>query len=171
MAPIKLNAVNRCALSAHTRPRITILSNVEISPSFAASAAALSRLTFCWGVSPGGPVFFCGRAHRFEPGGWIFADACGVVEVNRVASVADRGIVSRVRCDQDRRERVEWLLLALIHVRSLMLSGFFLKSGCRSRENFKRATPVISVSNTIQQLKRDQLMFNVLQKKTVDLFC
>jgi len=64
-------------------------------------AAALSRLTFSKGVSPAGPVFFgvdeldwtLGRKDR---GG--FAEACGVVDVKRVASAADRDIVASNRC-------------------------------------------------------------------------
>jgi hypothetical protein len=71
------------------------LSNVEICASLAASAAALSRLTFCCGVSPGAPGMLCGEEPDLEPERGIFADACGVVEVNRVASVADRDIVAR----------------------------------------------------------------------------
>jgi len=63
-------------------------------------AAALNRFTFSKGVSPAGPDFFgvgeldwiFGRKDR---GG--FAEACGVVDVNRVASAADRDIVAVTR--------------------------------------------------------------------------
>ena len=96
VAPIKLNAVIRCARSAHTRPLTTNLSNVENCASRALSAAALSLLTFSCGVSPGGPGFRGGKFEVFEAvlaeaGG--LADAWGVVDVKRVASVADRGMV------------------------------------------------------------------------------
>ncbi len=94
VAPIKVSAVNRCARSAHTRPLTKNLSNGEICASLALSAAALNRLTFSRGVSPGGPgvrggEFFCGR---FAADGGGLADAWGVVDVKRVASVADRGM-------------------------------------------------------------------------------
>jgi len=63
-------------------------------------AAALNRLTFSKGVSPAGPVLFdvgeldwmFGRKDR---GG--LAEACGVVDVNRVASAADRDIAAITR--------------------------------------------------------------------------
>ena len=104
VAPIKLNAVNRCARSAHTRPLTSSLSNVEICASLALLAAARNLLTFSCVVSPGGPGFRGGKLlflpgrFRAEAGG--LADAWGVVDVKRVASVADRGIVmaSNVAC-------------------------------------------------------------------------
>jgi hypothetical protein len=80
------------------------LSKVEIWSSFAASAAALSRLTFSCGVSPDGPGFARGTAHDLALGGGTFAVACGVVEVKRVASVADRGIVVTIRDGRVRKE-------------------------------------------------------------------
>ena len=54
VAAIKLQAVKRCALSAHTRPCNIILSNVETFASLALWAAARNRWTFCCGVSPSG---------------------------------------------------------------------------------------------------------------------
>jgi hypothetical protein len=109
VALIKVRVVNRCALSAHTRPLITILSKVEICPSFAASAAALNRLTFSWGVSPGGADFIRGGTIQvLDPGGWVCVVACGVVEVKRVASVADRGIVATTNDGPVGRERVKF---------------------------------------------------------------
>jgi hypothetical protein len=87
--PINVNAVKRCARSAHTRPLTNTLSNVLTFSSLALAAAALSLATFCCGVSPGGPG--CDRADIWplgeETGGR--AVACGVVEVKRVASAAD----------------------------------------------------------------------------------
>jgi hypothetical protein len=99
--PIRLNAVNRCALSAQTRPRTTNLSKPETFASLARAAASLNRRTFCCGVSPGGAGvrFGNGGAVDDEDGGVgleglgeCFAEACGVVGVKRVASVADFGI-------------------------------------------------------------------------------
>jgi hypothetical protein len=90
--PIKLNAVNLCALSAHTLPLTRNLSNVDICASRAASAAALNLFTLCCGVSPGGPGCLGGVvAGTILLSG--FAEAWGVVGVNRVASVAERGIL------------------------------------------------------------------------------
>lgn len=83
------------------------LSIVEIWSSFAALAAARNRLTFSWGVSPDGPGFARGMAHDLALGGGIFAVACGVVEVKRVASVADRGIVVTIRDGRVRKGRLE----------------------------------------------------------------
>jgi hypothetical protein len=71
-----------------------ILSKVETCASRAASAAARSLLTFSCGVSPAGPSFLWGGAFEFVVDDGTFAEACGVVEVNRVASVADRGIAA-----------------------------------------------------------------------------
>ena len=51
-----------------------------------------------------------GTVPVLDPGGWVFVVACGVVEVKRVASVADRGIVAAISDDQYRRERVEFCL-------------------------------------------------------------
>lgn len=85
VSPIKLKAVNLCALSAHTLPLKRNLSKVEICASLALSAAALNLLTLCCGVSPGGPGFL--------DTAFGFVAACGVVEVNRVASVAERAIL------------------------------------------------------------------------------
>jgi hypothetical protein len=100
VAPIKLNAVNRCTRSAHTRPLTSNLSNVEICASLALSAAALNLLTLSCGVSPGGPGFRCGelllRPGRFKADAGGLADAWGVVDVKRVASVADRGILTTI---------------------------------------------------------------------------
>jgi hypothetical protein len=97
--PINPKAVTRCALSAHTRPLMTSLSKPETLASRARAAASLNRRTFCCGVSPGGPGVRCGNElvdveaiDGVEGGG--FADACGVVEVKRVASMADFGIVN-----------------------------------------------------------------------------
>lgn len=59
MIPINVNAVNRCALSAHTLPRIIALSNPETFASLALAAASLNLWTFCWGVSPDGPDVLC----------------------------------------------------------------------------------------------------------------
>ena len=97
VAPIKLNAVNRCALSAHTRPLIINLSNVDICASRALSAAARNRRTFSCGVSPTGPGVRCGNVFEgmFTAEGGL-ADACGVVGVKRVASVAERGMMTGV---------------------------------------------------------------------------
>ena len=96
VAPIRLNAVNRCARSAHTLPLTNTRSNVVTCASRALFAAALNLLTFSWGVSPGGPGFRGGRFDVFEAvlvDGGSLADAWGVVDVKRVASVADRGMV------------------------------------------------------------------------------
>lgn len=86
-----MNAVNLCALSAHTLPLIINLSNVEICASLALSAAALSLLTLCCGVSPGGPGFL--------DTGFGLVAACGVVDVNLVASVAERAILGQISED------------------------------------------------------------------------
>lgn len=101
VAAIKLKAVNRCALSAHTRPLTRNLSNVETRASRALSAAARRRRTFSCAVSPAGPGCRAGCELNggFEPRGNGFVEACGVVAVNRVASVADRGIL------KDRKKR------------------------------------------------------------------
>lgn len=125
--------MNRCALSAHTRPLVTTLSKVEIWSSFAASAAALSRLTFSCGVSPDGPGFARGTAHDLALGGGTFAVACGVVEVKRVASVADRGIVVAIRDDRVRNGRAE-CCTAFTCVESAW--AVFLTFVWRSHENF-----------------------------------
>ena len=70
------------------------LSNCDISASRALFAAALNLLTFSCGVSPGGPGFRGGCVFEdFELAGTAGFEACGVVDVKRVASVADRGIV------------------------------------------------------------------------------
>jgi hypothetical protein len=57
--PIRLSAVNLCALSAHTLPLTRTLSKVETFASLARCAASLNRRTFCCGVSPGGPATLC----------------------------------------------------------------------------------------------------------------
>jgi len=71
------------------------LSNVEICASRALSAAALNLRTFSCGVSPAGPEVFFGTGFDggFEA---CFAEAWGVVDVNRVASMADRGIMTSI---------------------------------------------------------------------------
>ena len=53
--PISVKAVNLCSLSAQTLPLKITLSIVVICAFLAAAAAALNLLTFCCGVSPGGP--------------------------------------------------------------------------------------------------------------------
>jgi hypothetical protein len=99
--PIKLNAVNRCALSAQTRPRTMSLSKPETFASLARAAASLNRRTFCCGISPSGASVRLGNGGAvdgedggvgLEGLGECFAEACGVVGVKRVASVADFGI-------------------------------------------------------------------------------
>jgi hypothetical protein len=100
--PIKLSAVNRCALSAQTLPLKITLSKFDTCASRARSAAALNRLTFSCGVSPGGPDVRRGNAFAGGKGGSL-ADAWGVVDVNRVASVADRGIVAVITQKDDGR--------------------------------------------------------------------
>ena len=92
VSPISPKAVTRCALSAHTRPLIINLSKPETFASLARAAASLSRRTFCCGVSPGGPGVRCGTWLGDEGEG--FALACGVVDVKRVASMADFGILN-----------------------------------------------------------------------------
>jgi hypothetical protein len=97
--PINPRAVTRCALSAHTRPLIMNLSKPETFASLARAAASLNRRTFCCGVSPAGPGVRCGKELvGFDAvlgvGVGGFAEACGVVDVKRVASMADFGIVS-----------------------------------------------------------------------------
>lgn len=100
VAPIRLKAVNLCALSAHTRPLTSSLSNVVTCASLALSAAALNLLTFSCGVSPGGPGVLAGFVPLFifaaDGGGLVWA--WGVVEVNLVASVAERGIMRSIDC-------------------------------------------------------------------------
>jgi len=76
VSPIKLNAVNLCALSAHTRPRTITLSHPVTCASRAAFAAALNRLTFSCGVSPAGPDFLGGN----EFNGALELEADGFVE-------------------------------------------------------------------------------------------
>jgi hypothetical protein len=75
--PIRLNAVNLCALSAHTLPLTRTLSSVETWASRALSAAALNLFTFSCGVSPGGPGFLNGVVFKgsFNLDGGGFAEA------------------------------------------------------------------------------------------------
>lgn len=95
--PIRLRAVNLWSLSAHTLPVEITLSNVETCASLAAFAAALNRLTFCCGLSPGGPGIFGGPTFEglLELECPNLAEAWGIVDVNRVASVADRGMLRK----------------------------------------------------------------------------
>lgn len=95
---IKLLAVNTCSRSAHTRPTLTTRSAVVNCASLALAAAARSRATLSKGVSPGGPGVRGGRGTfgllTARVGALLgFAEACGVVGVKRVASIAERGIV------------------------------------------------------------------------------
>ena len=98
--PINDKAVTLCALSAHTRPIRTVLSNVVSEPRFASAAAARRRWIFCWGVSfegegPDEPksireddVAPIDGAEDVKP-----VEAYGPVEVKRVASEGERAIV------------------------------------------------------------------------------
>ena len=75
------------------------LSKPETFASLARAAASLNRRTFCCGVSPAGPGVRCDKEPvGFDDVGTVgeggFAEACGVVDVKRVASIADFGIVS-----------------------------------------------------------------------------
>ena len=90
--PINVNAVNLCALSAHTRPRTRTRSKFDSLASRALAAASRSRLTFCCGVSPGGPGGVRFEGGSAEEGGGR-AVAWGVVGVKRVASAGDFGIL------------------------------------------------------------------------------
>ena len=96
VSPMSDIAVNLCALSAHTRPTIMTLSNVEIFAPLALAAASLRRLTFSCGVSLGSPVVR-GDADLGGPRFVIrvegFVDTWGDVDVNRVASMADRAML------------------------------------------------------------------------------
>jgi len=75
------------------------LSKPETFASLARAAASLSRRTFCWGVSPGGPGVRRDWTELVdddgEGGEGGFALACGVVGVKRVASTADFGILNK----------------------------------------------------------------------------
>jgi hypothetical protein len=87
------------------------LSNVETFASLALAAASLNLLTFCCGVSPGGPGVRGGiedvLALAGEDEGGGFAEACGVVGVNRVASMADLDIGILIDADNLKLGRVE----------------------------------------------------------------
>lgn len=54
--PRRLYTVTRCALSAHTLPRITILSHLVICASLSRNLACRSLATFSAGVSAGGAL-------------------------------------------------------------------------------------------------------------------
>ena len=91
LARIKADVVTLCARSAHTRPRITTRSQVVSCSVLALLAASLKRATFCAGVSFG----FAGREEiSIVVAVPILEEACGPVDVNRVASEAERGILN-----------------------------------------------------------------------------
>lgn len=84
-------AVNLCARSAQTLPRITTLSHELSWSSFALRAASRSRLTFCAGVSFGGAPLDKGIVVAFTGD---LECACGGVEVKRVASSGLRAMLA-----------------------------------------------------------------------------
>lgn len=87
----------------------------------ARSAAALNLATFSRGVSPAGPgvPFFWGLE------GEGLAEACGIVDVNRVASVADfviLGVPSGFGTEGGYEEDCWWLYL---HLSGLQCQAIF----------------------------------------------
>jgi hypothetical protein len=90
--PIKLKAVTLCARSAQTLPTRTAVSKPVSLPRFALAAAARRREIFCCADSFGGawPKLICEPADV----GAMGATLGGPLEVKRVASVGERGILA-----------------------------------------------------------------------------